>query len=215
MLLAIIVLGSLWGLSEVALSSAIRAAGLPFRAGILTGIGVGLLAAAAGAFRRPVLLALVPPITILCKQLVVPILHMSVLCQANSCLAVLLEGLAVAGVVYLAGRRLDSRLAQAASGAAAALAAAGAFHLLGTWVAPCNYLLSFNGPAGFVRFMLVEGLVWAVFSAAFFPAGYAVGARLRETILAPTSKPWLYYATSAALVVGSWAASALTIAAGF
>jgi len=215
MLLAIIVLGSLWGLSEVVLSSVIRAAGLPFRAGILTGIGVGLLAVAAGAFRRPILLALVPPITILCKQLVVPILHVSVLCQANSCLAVLLEGLTVAGVVYLAERRLErSRLAQAASGASAALAAAVAFYLLGMWVAPCNYLLSFNSPAGFVRFMLAEGLVWAAFSAAFLPAGYAVGARLRETVLAQTRKPWLYYATSAALVAGSWAASALTIAAG-
>lgn len=215
MALVILVLGSLWGLSEVVLSSAIRAAGLPFRAGILTGIGVGLLAVAAGAFRRPILLALVPPITILCKQLVVPILHVSVLCQANSCLAVLLEGLAVAGVVYLAGRRLGNRLVQAASGGAAALAAAGAFHVLGTWLVPCNYLLSFSGPVGFARFMLVEGLVWAAFSAAFFPIGYAVGARLRETVLTPARRPWLYYATSGAIVAGSWAASAWAIAAGF
>ncbi len=215
MVIAIMVLGSLWGLSEVVLSSALRAAGLPFRAGILTGIGVGLLAVAVGLFRRPALLVLIPPITMLCKQLVVPILHVSVLCQANSCLAVLLEGLAVAGAAYLVGRRLQSRLVQTASGASAALAAAGAFYVLGMRVAPCNYLLSFNSPAGFVSFMLVEGLVWAAFSAVFFPLGYAAGARLREAVLVPTSKPWLYYATSAALVAGSWAASALTIAAGF
>jgi len=128
----------------------------------------------------------------------------------------MIEGLAVAGVVYLVGRRLDrSRLVQMASGASGALLAAGAFYFAGMWLAPCKYLLSFNSPAGFVNFMLVEGLVWTVFAAAFFPVGHWVGARLRDTVLAQESKPWLYYATSAALVAGSWTASAVAIATGF
>ncbi|MBU1747764.1 MAG: hypothetical protein KKA73_08740, partial [Chloroflexi bacterium] len=153
-LIAVLVLGSLWGLAEVVLSSALRTAGLPFRAGILTGIGVGLLAIAVGAFRRPAMLVLIPLIAILCKQLVVPILSVSVMCKANSCLAVMLEGLAVTGVVYLAGRRLDrSRLLQIASGATGALLAAGVFYFAGMQVAPCQYLLSFGGVTGFARFM--------------------------------------------------------------
>jgi len=214
-LIAVVVLGSLWGLTEVVLDSAIRAAGLPFRAGILTGIGIGLLAIAMGAFRRPALLVLIPPVAILCKQLVVPILNVSVMCKANSCVAVMLEGLAVTGVVCLIGRRLDrNRVIQAVSGASGALLAAGAFYFAGMRLAPCQYLLSFNSPVGFVRFMLVEGVVWAAFSAVLFPVGYWVGAQLRDTILAQERKPWLYYAASATIVVGSWAASAVAIAAG-
>jgi hypothetical protein len=214
-LIAVVLLGSLWGFAEVVLDSAIRAAALPLRAGILTGIGIGLLAIAMGTFRRPALLVLIPPVAILCKQLVVPILNVSVMCKANSCLAVALEGLAVTGVVYLIGRRLDrKRLIQAASGASGALLAAGAFYFAGMRLAPCQYLLSFNSPVGFVRFMLVEGLVWAAFSAVLFPVGYRVGAQLRDTILAQGRKPWLYYAASATIVVGSWVASAVAIAAG-
>jgi hypothetical protein len=76
-------------------------------------------------------------------------------------------------------------------------------------------LLSFEGPSGFAAFLAVEGLVWAAFSAAFFPVGYWVGTRLRDVILMPERKPWLYYATSATIVVGSWTASAVAIAAGF
>jgi hypothetical protein len=214
-LIAVVVLGSLWGFTEVVLDSAIRAAGLPFRAGILTGIGIGLLAIAMGAFRRPALLVLIPPVAILCKQLVVPILSASVMCKANSCLAVMLEGLAVIGVVYLIGRRLDrNRVIQAASGASGALLGAGAFYFAGMRLAPCQYLLSFNSPVGFVRFMLVEGVVWAAFSAVLFPVGYRVGAQLRDTILAQERKPWFYYAASATIVAGSWAASAVAISAG-
>jgi hypothetical protein len=214
-LIAVVVLGSLWGFTEVVLDSAIRTAGLPFRAGILTGIGIGLLAIAVGAFRRPAMLVLIPPIAILCKQLVVPIVNVSVMCKANSCLAVMLEGLTVTSVVYLIGRRLDrDRVIQAASGASGALLAAGAFYFAGMRLAPCQYLLSFSSPVGFVRFMLVEGLVWAAFSAVLFPVGYRVGARLRDTTLAQGRKPWLYYAASATIVVGSWAASAVAIAAG-
>lgn len=215
-LLAVVVLGSLWGLAEVVLNGAIRVTGLPFRAGILTGVGVGLLAIAAGAFRRSVILVFIPLIAILCKQLVVPILGVSVLCKANSCLAVVLEGLAVTGVVYLAGRKLDrNRLAQIGSGASATLLAAGVFYFIGTQLAPCKYLLSFNRPDGFAAFLVAEGLVWAAFSALLFPVGYWIGVRFRDTVLVLERKPLLYYATSAALVVGSWTASTLAISAGF
>ncbi len=94
-LLVIAVLGSLWGLSEVVLSGAIRMTGIPFRAGILAGIGIGLIAVAVGAFMRMGIILLIPIIAVLCKQLVVPILGVSVMCKVNSCVAVMLEGFAV------------------------------------------------------------------------------------------------------------------------
>ncbi|HLE50500.1 MAG TPA: hypothetical protein VI755_00455 [Anaerolineales bacterium] len=215
LLIAILVFGSLWGLSEVVLGSAIRAAGLPYRAGILTGVGMGIMGMAIGIFRKPVMLAGIALVAILCKQLAVPILHASVMCEANSCLAVMLEGLALAGVVSLAGRKLDrGYLIKIVSGALAALLVAAAFFFIGMQVAPCRYLLSFNRPGGFMAFLAVEGLVWAAFSATLFPLGYWAGARLRDVVpVFGTRKPWLYI-TSAALVVCSWVASALAIATG-
>lgn len=215
-LMAIAVLGSLWGLSEVVLGGAIRAAGLPYRAGILTGVGIGIMGIAVGILRKPSMLAGVALVTILCRQLVVPILHVSVMCKANSCLAVMLEGLTLAGVISLAGRKLDrGYLAQIASGASAALLAAAAFYFIGMRVAPCRYLLSFNRPGGFAAFLAVEGLVWAVFSAILFPAGYWMGSRLRGTVLALRARePLFYYTTFAALVVCCWVVNAFAIAAG-
>lgn len=213
---AIAVLGSLWGLSEVVLGGAMAVAKFPYRAAILTGIGMGIMGIAIGAFRRPVMLGGVALVAILCKQLVVPILHVSVMCKANSCLAVMLEGLALAGVVFLAGRRLDrGHLARVVSGASAALLAAAAFYFAGMRLAPCQYLLSFNRPGGLLAFLAAEGLPWAVFSSLLFPAGYWLGAQLRDAVLAPEArKPSLYYIASAALVAVSWIASAIAIAAG-
>ena len=215
-LIVIIVIGSLLGLSEVVLNGAIRAAGLPYRAGILTGVGIGLMGIALGVLRKPFALLGIALVAILCKQLIVPILHISLMCKANSCLAVMLEGLSLTGIVSLAGRRLDrSRLSQIASGGSAALLAAAAFYFIGMRVAPCRYLLSFNRPGGFTAFLAVEGLVWVIFSATLFPVGYWVGARLRDTVLAMgTRKPFFYYTTSGALVVCCWVASAFAIAAG-
>jgi hypothetical protein len=217
LLIAILVLGSLWGLSEVVLGGAIKAAGLPYQSGILTGVGMAIMGMAVAVYRKPSMLAGVALAAILCKQLVVPILHVSIMCKANSCLALMLEGLALAGVVSLAGRKLErNHLVQIGSGASAALLAAVSFYFIGMRVTPCQYLLSFNRPGGLVAFLAVEGLVWAVFSAILFPAGYVVGARLRDTVLAlRTRKPLFYYASSMVLVVCCWVASAFAIAAGF
>lgn len=215
-LLGIAVFGSLWGLSEVVLGGAIRAAGLPYRAGILTGVGMGIMGIAVGAFRKPAMLTGAAFVAVLCKQLVVPILHVSVMCKANSCLAVMLEGLALAAVVSLAGRKLErSHSAPIAGGASAALLAAAAFYFIGMRVAPCRYLLSFNRPGGFLAFLAVEGLVWAIFTAMLFPAGYWVGVRFRDSGLAlRTGKPFLYYTALTALLVCCWVGSAFAIAAG-
>jgi len=214
--IAVLVLGSLWGFSEVVLGGAMGAARFPYRAAVLTGIAMGLMAVAIAMFRKPLLLVGIPAIAILCKQLVVPILHVSVMCKANSCLAVLVEGLALAGTVTLAGSALHRNgLARIASGASAALFAAAAFHFLGLRLAPCQYLLSFNRPGGLLAFLAAEGVPWAVFSAMLFPVGYRLGEWLKDTVLTlRTRRPFLYYATNAALVAGCWLASAVAIAGG-
>jgi hypothetical protein len=92
-------------------------------------------------------------VTVLCKQLAVPVLHVSVMCQANSCLAVILEGIALVGVTSLAGHKLnESYAARIVSGGSAALLAAATFSFARMRLAPCRYLLSFNAPEGLYRF---------------------------------------------------------------
>jgi hypothetical protein len=214
--LPILVLGSLWGFTEVVLGGALNAARVPFRAAILTGLGMGLLAIALASLRRPGVLLPITLIAILCKQLVVPILGVSLSCKANSCLAVGLEGLVLAGTATLIGRRLrSSTTLRVATGASAAAISAATFYWLGLRLAPCPYLLSFARSNGLSAFMRAEALPWASASAILFPAGYWIGGRLTDAASAwRARRPAFYYATSGALVAGSWLASALAIARG-
>jgi hypothetical protein len=103
-----------------------------------------------------------------------------------------------------------------ATGFSAALVAAPVFYFVGMRVAPCNYLLSFNRPEGFVAFMVAEGLVWAAFSALLFPLGWRLGTRLESALpRVRFARPLLYYGTSLGVVACSWIACGLAYAAGF
>ncbi len=215
LLTIVVLLGSIWGLFEVVLGGAMRAAGMPYASAIMVGLGLGTMGAGLALVRRPAPLLAVPVVAVLCKQLVVPILHVSVMCKANSCLAVLLEGAALVGVATLAGKRLErSELSRMAVGVAAGLLGAGSFWLVGRYVAPCAYLLSFDSPAGLVRFLAVEGLLWAAFSGLLVPAGFRTGQWAWKHLLRWQARPALYYAASALIVALAWAGSALAIAAG-
>lgn len=207
------VLGSLWGLSEVVLNEGIRSAGLPWRAGILTGVGMLILGMGLGLLRKPSLLLMIPVIAILMKQLAVPVLHVSTLCKANSCLATMLQGAVLAGGVGLLGRRLSGgKLVLGSVGAIAALGSAVPFYFIGLRLAPCPYLLSFNRPEGFAAFMMAEGLVWAAFSALSLPLGYHLGVKAAEPVASlEARKPLAYYAASVCLVICCWTAAAITI----
>jgi len=215
--ITVLVLGSLWGFTEVVLSGAISAAGLPYRSAILTGIGMGLMAVAFGAFKRPWMLVATAFVAVLCKQLVVPILQVSMMCKANSCVAVMIEGLALAGTVVLVGRRVrKGNLARIATGSGTALLAAVAFLYIGVRVAPCQYLLNFLLPGGLGAFMTAEAIPWAITSGLLFPVGYWIGERLAATDLAlGSAKRRTYYAASTAVIAVCWLASAFAIAAGY
>lgn len=211
--LMILILGSLWGLFEVVLGGAMRQAKVPYASAALVGLGLGTMGIGLALVRRPASLLGIPVVAVLCKQLVVPILHVSVLCKANSCLAVLLEGAALVGAVALLGRGRGD-LQRMAVGAAAGFAGAGLFWAVGRHVAPCAYLLSFNSPAGLLRFLVVEGLLWAAFSAILFPLGYRAGELVGSYLPAARTRPALFYGIAAVVIAGCWVASALAIAAG-
>ncbi len=212
--IGVLVLGSLWGLAEVVISGAWGLAGLPWRSAVLTGISMGLMGVAVAGIGRawaPVGMALV---AILCKQMVVPILGVALSCKANSCFAVGMAGLVVSGVAAVVGRRKMGHLTGAALGSGAAAVSAGLFYVGGIRLAPCAYLSSFANRGGLPVFMGAEGVPWAIASALLFPLGLAVGHRLADGWLARWSQRAVY-AASAIVVVLSWAASAVAIAAGF
>jgi hypothetical protein len=216
-LIGLIVLGSIWGFLEVVVGGGMKAASIPYKGDILTGLGIGLMAVAIAAFRKPLMLIGIAAIAVAVRQTAIPILHLSTFCKANSCLAVMLGGTALAGSVALAGRRLRAGvLPRAMTGISAGLLASTGFYFIGMRVAPCRYLLSFNRPGGFVAFMIAEGLIWAALGGVFFPVGYRVGERLGDTIAdLQLRRPVFYYSASMVLVACCWVASGLAIAGGF
>ena len=214
--LAIVVLGSIWGLLEVVLGGAMKSASIPYKGDLLTGLGIGAMAVAIAWFRRPLLVVGVAAVAVALKQLAVPILHLPFMCKANSCLAVILAGgaLAAAGAV-MGGRLYKSRIPRIGAGFSAGLLGSVGFYFIGMRAAPCNYLLSFNRPGGFVAFLGAEGLIWAVLGGVFLPLGYSLGLALEpRVVLLRAARPAAYYAALATIIACAWIASGFAIAAG-
>lgn len=211
LIIGILVFGSIWGLSEVVLGGGLSAADFPYKSGLLTGIGIGLMGMALAIYKKPAMLVGIGLVTVLVKLLAVPILHISVMCKANSCLAVFVEAVALSLVAFslmsAMGKSVHARMG---SGAAAAVIASVGFYFIGRQVAPCNYLLSFT-PGGFI---VTEGLIWASFSAILLPLGYWAGMKLEGKAFPWLTRKTLYYATTAATIVICWGVSAIAIASG-
>jgi hypothetical protein len=216
-LLPILLLGSVWGLSEVLLGGVLRSSLPPLRAGILTGIGMGIMGFGYGIKLRPWLMPALALVTAATMQMAVPILQCSPLCRANSGLAVVLHGAALALFLPLAGRgggKYAARLG--ALGFSAAAVSSLLFFYAGPHLAPCSYLLSFGGEGGLVRFLLREGAVWSLFSAVMLPAGVMAGKRLNDDIAAwKSDAPRVFFGTSAASLGLCLALIAVCIRMGF
>jgi len=216
LLIGLLVLGSVWGFLEVVLGGAMKAGSIPYKGDVLTGLGMLLMGIAVAMYKKPLMLIAIAVVAVGLRQLSVPILHLSTFCKANSSIAVLLGGTALAGASALAGRRLErGTRSRVITGFSAGLAAGISFFFIGMRVAPCRYLLSFNRPGGFVAFLQAEGLIWAALCAVLFPVGYRVGVSLRDSVFdLRATRPAFYYAASLMLVVCCWAVSAIAIARG-
>jgi hypothetical protein len=211
--ISILVFGSLWGLSEVLLGGSLRAANFPYRSGLLTGIGMGIMGASLAITKKWFLPVGIGIIAALVTLLVVPVLHASPLCRANSCLALGLESGSLSLISIIFSKKMGRNLyALVAVGAGAALIASTAFYFAGTHLAPCTYLLSFTAGS----FIIKEGLVWAAFSAILFPLGFIAGQWLtvRAYGLQLKSNRY-YYAINAVIAALCWGVCALAISAGF
>jgi len=211
LIIGVLVFGSIWGLLEVAMGGGLQVAKFPYRAGLLTGIGIAIMGIALAIYKQPTMLIGIGLGTVLVKLLAVPILHISVMCKANSCIAVFTEAVVLSLVAFLLMSEMSKSVhARMGAGALAAIVASVGFYFIGMQVAPCKYLLSFT-PG---RFIVTEGLIWAAFSAIFLPVGYLAGEKL-AAITPPVLTRWpIYYTVSASIVLLCWGVSALAIMAG-
>ena len=215
MVIGILLLGSAWGLVEVLLGGTLKACGIHARAGILTGAGMFIMGAGLMLFRKPAFPLFAGMAAALHIQMAVPILGCSLMCRANSSLALLLHGAALAGFSSILFRTSMSIKSRAGTGFIAAAASAAVFYYTGMRLAPCPYLLSFNVPGGFALFMIREGMVWSAFSAAALPLGMLTGMNLSERLNAlDTDRKALHYAGAAVFFTAVTAVTGAVIAAG-
>lgn len=211
-LIGILLFGSIWGFFEVVLGSGLRAIDFPYRAGFLLSMGMLSMGIALAIYKKPIMLTGIGLVVGSFKLLSVPILHISVICRANSSIAVVLQALALSLIAGVLIKRMDRGVyARMGAGALAALISAVGFYFVGMRVAPCPYLLSFN----LWGFLAKEGLSWMTFSAILLPVGYLVGIKLRPTMVhLLTTKPTFSYAICIAISAVCWGVGALTIIAG-
>ncbi len=213
-MLILIIGGSVWGLSEVALNSAIRNAGLPLRAGILTGIAFLIIGVLGGYFKKAwyILPAVIPAVIIV--QMGVVLCGAAVSCKANTCVALGLHA-GMASLVFKAsgmGKRKMNWARVALYGSAAAFSSAIAFYFIGMRCAPCPYLLSFNSSAGFVSYLTAEALPWTVLGGAGFSLGNILGKKAAESwAFVPAHAGMAHYMTGITVAVLCWILSAAII----
>ena len=211
LIIGILAFGSIWGLAEVTLGGGLGTTDFPYRAGLLTGIGIAIMGMALVIHRKPAMLLGIGLVAVLVKLMAVPILQISVMCKANSVIAIATESVALTLVASLfmgsMSRSIHSRMG---GGALAAIIAAVGFYFIGINAAPCQYLLSFT-PMGFI---ITEGLIWAAFSAILLPLGYLAGEKLAVATSPVLMRKSLYYATSATIICLCWGISAAAIMAG-
>jgi hypothetical protein len=214
--LSILALGSICGLVEVFVGGILRKAGFGYTSGLLTGLGFAVIGFSLAVFKKPFMGIFIGIVAVLCKQLAAPILQVSVMCAMNSCVAVLLEYGAITGISAIAIRKMrNSASARIFAGGAGALVGATAFYFVGMRVAPCNYLLSFNIPGGFISFLFKEGSSWMIFSAALFPIGWLVGEKFASRVIYIfEQKPRMSYRAAALTTILCWLICAAGISLG-
>lgn len=215
-LIGLLVIGSVWGLSEIAVGGAMQRAGIAHRGDILTAIGMGLVAMSFAIYHKTWMAFPIALVAASMRQIAIPVLGLSFFCKANSCLAITLHGGSLALVASIGRARLEKGWYwRSAIGALSVFLAGVGFYFIGMRLAPCNYLLSFNRPGGFTAFIAAEAIIWAGLTAVTFPVGYLAGNRIRSSLYQMRlRRSWLYYGGSVAILTSCWIGAAIAIANG-
>jgi hypothetical protein len=216
LILAIIALGSICGFVEVVLGGLLKQAEFAHRSAILVGLGFAVIAFSLAIFKKPVIAIFIGIIAIMSKNLAVVMLHLPVMCMANSSLAVLLEYGVLGGIAALAMNGMQKNTGnRVLIGGSAAVLSSIAFYFIGMRLAPCNHLLSFNSTVGFFSFLLEESLPWTISAIVLFPIGWLVGDKFASRVPAILdSRPGLYYIGSLLATAVCWTLCAVAISNG-
>ncbi|MDD5067080.1 MAG: hypothetical protein PHF84_08550 [bacterium] len=208
----ILVLGSFCGLVEVAAAGLLHRSGIHF-SGLLIGLDALFIGIAMAVYGNPVMILGMGLLACLHKQLVIPVLGLSVLCKANACLAVLLEFGGLAGMTALfRGRVIKSRTARSLASGTGVLFGSLLYYFIGMHVQPCSYMLSFNGTSGLTAFIMKEGAVWALSAGLFFMLGWEIGEKAKERTFGTwLQRPNSFYAGPGLLTLVSLLISAVII----
>ncbi len=164
-------LGSLWGGSEIVLSQIFVHNILQFKGALLTGISIGIIGYALFILKNRIYAFIVLLIVLIMKLLIIPIQHVHVSCIANSLLAVIIDF----STIYILWNFIKSKRTYIfGTGFLAGFSSNIIFYNLGIHLRPCNYLLSFSGLQGFIRFTIFEGLLWGLFSGIMLLISYSL-----------------------------------------
>jgi hypothetical protein len=194
--LVILALGAFMGLAEALLGGLARDVGLP-RSPVVTAAGFAVMAAGLAVFKQARIIPGIVLMAVFAKWLATPLLGLPVFCQANSHLAVLLNGAFLFAGVSLARKKI-----------------AGNGRMQGV-VAPCAHLLSFRFAGGAAGYMLTRVAPAALLGAVLFPLGYALGRKLEKRLLPLwlARKP-LFAPLAVACALACWGLTVGLIAAG-
>ena len=215
-LLVVLALGALLGLAESLLGGLARDVGLP-RSPVVTGAGFAVMALGLAIFKQARIIPGIALMAVFAKWLASPLLGLPVFCQANSHLALLLNGAFLFAGVSLARKKIAGNgNMQGAVAGMAACAGSAAFFALGRFVAPCAHLLSFRYAGGAASYLLTRVAPAALLGAALFPLGYALGRKLEKRLLPLwlARKP-LFAPLAAAGALACWGLTVWLIASGW
>jgi hypothetical protein len=195
----ILVLGSLWGLSEAALGAYLRQCASTVSGSVMTGAGLFFLAAAWALSPRARTIAVTAGLAVGFKLfdallLGLPVLHGAI---GNPIFAIVMEGAAFGVIISIVDRSVSSKAAgQGLAGGLAALVAVNLFPLVksATGVAACV-----NG-TGYPLSLYYAPIAVAV-SALTVPLGLRSGAVLAVRVSRPARLGWLSPATVALSLV--------------
>jgi hypothetical protein len=211
-ILAILVLGSICGFVEVVVGGVLHRFGFHL-SGFLIGLDCILIGGALAIYRNPLMIIGMVFVSCIYKQLAVPLRGTSFMCEANSCLAVLLEYGSLAAISAFTlkgmGKNMISRIV---TGSAGVFVGSIIYYFAGMRVNPCPYMLTFNAPGGFMAFLAKEGLIWAVFAGVLLPLGWSLGEKFNHrTFVSAEENILFYYLKSALTVIICLAASGIFI----
>jgi len=215
LIVGVVVFGSIWVLLEATLGGFLHLIIFPNKGAIMAGIGMAIMGSALAIYKKPSMLLFIGFVAASFKLLDIWLFALSPtsIHIVNPAMAIIFESAAFSiAAVFLMNKMAKNTIIGIGAGALAGLVSAA------IWVYFAIYVM--NAPA-YARvvftaqgFIANQGIAQAVFCGVFLPLGYMIGERLAAKTTPLLVSRVRYYATSAAIISGSWAVSAFTTMVG-